>query len=157
MKAMKLRPHHILDIVTDHGAGKRFMPHPYGHSLHQVGPAVLAQPDRNVRLVLASDDICKGCIHLRRNGLCDDVLAQLNPSPSKQAYNDLLDARLFDRLKLKPGSIMSVRKYLEIVRKNLRGLEKICTHPKENMKKRRVLLKKGLAKLKNFTPHLTVF
>jgi hypothetical protein len=34
------RPHHILDIVTSHGAGERFEPHPYGHSLHIVAGKV---------------------------------------------------------------------------------------------------------------------
>ena len=26
---MKLRPHHLLDIITEYGAGGQFEPHPY--------------------------------------------------------------------------------------------------------------------------------
>ena len=38
---MQLRPHHIIDIITGHGHGIEYEPHPYGHSQHIVAPKLL--------------------------------------------------------------------------------------------------------------------
>ena len=81
------------------------------------------------------------------DGKCDDVLAQLTPSPSKQAYNDVLDCRLLDLLEIRIDSIMTVREYLEIVNKQVPGIEKMCTHPKEDEGERLAGLTEGLIKL----------
>jgi len=144
---LQLRPHHILDIISDHGKGKQYQPHPYGHSLHIVAPRLLSNPDLKIRLVLNADDICKGCKHLLPDGKCEDVLAQLTPSPSKQAYNDVLDSRLFDDLSIEPNAVITIREYLEAVNKKVPGIEKICTHPKENQQERLNGLVSGLIKL----------
>jgi hypothetical protein len=144
---MQLRPHHILDIVSDYGQDIIYQPHPYGHSLHIVAPKLLSSVDLKVKLVVAADDICKGCMHLKADGTCDDVLAQLHPSPSKQAYNDVLDCRLLDYLAIENNSVMTVRKFLQIVNEKVPGIEKICTHPKEDEKERLKGLVKGLTKL----------
>ena len=144
---LRLRPHHIIDIITDHGKNVQYEPHPYGHSQHIVAPKLLSVLDLNIKLVLEADDICKGCIHLLPGGKCDDVLAQLNPSPSKQAYNDVLDSRLFDLLEINPNCIMTTRKYLELIDAKTPGIEKICTHPKEDPEERLEGLIKGLIML----------
>jgi hypothetical protein len=144
---MQLRPHHILDIVSDYGRGAAFRPHPYGHSLHLVAPRLLSDLDAQVKLVLGAYNICAGCKHLMPGGQCQDVLSQLNPSPSKQAYNDVLDCRLFDYLSIKVNSVMTIRKYLEIVNERVPGIEEICTHPKESRQERLQGLVNGLAKL----------
>ncbi len=144
---MQLRPHHILDIISDHGKGTEYQAHPYGHSLHIVGPKLLSDLDLKIKLVLAADDICKGCEHLLPDGQCKDVLAQLTPSPSKQAYNDVLDSRLFDDLSIEPNSVITTRKYLEAVNEKVPGIEQICTHPKENQEERLNGLIDGLIKL----------
>ena len=144
---MQLRPHHILDIISAHGQGIVFQPHPYGHSLHIVSPKLLSDLTLKIKLVLGADDICSGCKHLLPDGKCDDVLAQLNPAPSKQAYNDVLDCRLFDNLTIKVNTVMTTHKYLEIVNAKVPGIEKICTHPKENQEERLKGLIDGLVKL----------
>ena len=141
---LKLRPHHIIDIITGYGNNVFYRPHPYGHSQHLVVPLLLSDPDLRIKLVLESDDICRGCKHLMADGKCDDVLAQLTPSPSKQAYNDVLDCRLFDYFSLAPGSILTVRKYFEIVNACTPGIENICTHPKESPERRLTGLINGL-------------
>jgi hypothetical protein len=92
-------------------------------------------------------DICSGCKHLLPDGKCKDVLAQLNPSPSKQAYNDVLDSRLFDLLIIDPDTMMTTRQYLELINKKTPGIELICTHPKEDSEERLAGLVKGLIKL----------
>lgn len=143
---MQLRPHHILDIISDYGHGIQYQPHPYGHSLHVVTPKLLSNLDLKIKLTLNADDICKGCVHLMSDGKCNDVLAQLKPSPSKQAYNDVLDCRLFDYLDIEVDSVMTLHSYLELVNEKVPGIEKICTHPKENEEERLNGLIKGLIK-----------
>lgn len=144
---LKLRPHHIIDIITGYGNNVRYTPHPYGHSQHIVAGKLLSDLNFKVRLVLGADDICTGCRNLLPDGKCSDVLAQLNPSPSKQAYNDVLDCRLFDHFSLRPGCLLRTREYLEIVSEHTPGIEKICTHPKEDQKDRLTGLINGLMKL----------
>jgi len=144
---MQLRPHHVLDIVTNHGNGKESRPSAYGHSEHIVAPKLLSNLDLKVKLVLDADDICVGCKHLLPDGKCKDVLAQLNPSPLKQAYNDVLDCRLFDYLSIEVDSVMTTRNYLILVNKKVPGIEKICTHPKEDQEMRLNGLINGLIKL----------
>ena len=147
MAIMKLRPHHILDIISGHGQGARFEPHPYGHAVHTVAEAILSNVDTKVELVVGADEICRPCKHLRPDGLCDDILSQLDPPISKQGYNDDLDRRLLAHLGLEPVTVMTVRHYLEVIAKETPGIEKICTHPEEDPKRRLDGLTQGLAKL----------
>jgi hypothetical protein len=144
---MQLRPHHILDIITGDGNGIVYEPHPYGHAQHIVAPKLLSNLDLKIKLILGADDICEGCEHLLPDGKCKDVLAQLNPSPLKQAYNDVLDCRLFDAFAIEVNSIMTTREYLTIVNKQVPGIERICTHPKEDQAERLKGLTAGLIKL----------
>lgn len=143
---MQLRPHHILDIISDFGKDIKYQPHAYGHSLHIVAPKLLSNLGVKIKLVLDADDICKGCKHLMSDGKCNDVLPQLTPSPSKQAYNDVLDCRLFDHLSIQSDDIMTAREFLGMVDKRVPGIEKICTHPKENEQARLKGLIDGLIK-----------
>ena len=145
---LKLRPHHIIDIITDYGKNRQYQPHPYGHSQHLVAPKLLLNLDLKIKLVLEADDICTGCMHLMPDGKCKDVLAQIKPSPSKQAYNDILDSRLFDYFLLSPNCIITSYKYFEIININTPGIEKICTHPKEDTEIRLLGLINGLIKLR---------
>jgi hypothetical protein len=144
---LRLRPHHILDIVTGHGAGQHIEPHPYGHSLHIVAETILADLHLETELVVTADAVCHGCRHLQRDGHCDDVLSQLDPAPSKHAYNEVIDCRLLDDLRIKPGAVMTLHEYLVLVNRRVPGLERICTHPKENECQRLANLTAGLVKL----------
>ena len=151
---MRLRPHHLLDIITDYGHAVEFRPHPYGHAVHIVAAQVLANLDLEVRFVLAADEICRPCQHLRSDGQCGDVLHQLGEPISKQAYNDALDCRLFSYFGMRPGDKMTwmstsmrVRTFLEKVSEHMPGVEKMCTHPGEKEKDRLEGLEKGLTRL----------
>lgn len=144
---MKLRPHHLLDIVSQIGHGAKFAPHPYGHGVHLVAKAVLADVDRKVQFVVAADDVCKPCKHLQPNGLCDDIVKSLSPPVSKQEYNDRLDRRLLKFFGFPEGTVMTVREFLQIVDKKLPELAKICSHPKEAEEHRLKGLEQGLQKL----------
>jgi len=144
---MKLRPHHIIDIVTAYGHGEEFKPHPYGHAVHTVAQSILSDVALEVELIIGADEICQPCKHLQSEGRCDDVLHQLDPPTSKQEYNDDLDRRLLAYLDITPGAVSTVREYLEIVDKSVPGIEKICTHPAEDQQSRLDGLEQGLIRL----------
>ncbi|MBN1673809.1 MAG: hypothetical protein JXR37_22365 [Kiritimatiellae bacterium] len=147
MTTMKLRPHHVLDIITSYGHGQKFKPHPYGHAVHTVAEAILADPDLTAQFVVGADEICRPCVHLQSDGRCDDVLSQLDPPISKQTYNDELDSRLFEYLGMTVNGVMTVREYLQIAANHMPGLAKVCTHPKQDEQARLDGLRKGLQKL----------
>jgi hypothetical protein len=145
---MKLRPHHLIDIVTKYGHGTAFVPHPYGHAVHTIAERVLNDPDLEVAFVLAADDICAPCRYLRPDGRCEDILSQLDEPLPKQDYNDRLDARLFSHLGMEPGVRMTVRAFLDRVSEHTPGIEEICTHPGEQSVDRLTSLVAGLKKLR---------
>ena len=147
MATMQLRPHHTIDIISGYGHGAELKPHPYGHAVHTVAEAILADTDTQVELIVGADEICRPCKHLQPDGRCDDVLSQLDPPISKQEYNDDLDRRLFAHFDLEPGAVMSVRQFLEIVDSHVPGIEEICSHPKEDPARRLAGLRQGLVKL----------
>jgi hypothetical protein len=144
---MKLRPHHLIDIVTEYGHGIQFKPHAYGHALHTVAEQVVSDLDLEVEFVLAADEICFPCKHLRADGQCEDVLHQLDEPVSKQSYNDRLDSNLFSYLGMETGTRMTVRAFLEKLHEHTPGIEKICTHPGEKEEHRLSGLEKGLGRL----------
>ena len=58
--AIKIKPHHFVDIVRDLGADELHIgPHPYGHSLDKVTAAVLKDRDVTLQIELA------GVVNLR--------------------------------------------------------------------------------------------
>ena len=147
MSTMALRPHHVLDIISDWGNGAAFKPHPYGHNVHGVAAALLADTSVKVKWIIGADAICAPCVHLRPDGSCDDVLDQVEGRPPKQAYNDALDAKVFDYLGLEPGAVTTFREHLERVNSRTPGIETICTHPGEDEAGRLQGLIAGLTKL----------
>jgi hypothetical protein len=147
MARMKLRPHHLLDIVTQHGAGGEFGPHPYGHAVHTCAEIVLNDPGTEVEFVVGADFICEPCTHLV-DGLCDDVLSQLDPPIPKQEYNDDLDRRVLAHLGMRARDVMTVREFLARVAERFEGLPEICTHPKQQLEYRATNLRAGLGKLR---------
>jgi hypothetical protein len=144
---LKLRPHHLLDIVTDYGHGREFQPHPYGHAVHLVANAVLADLELEVQFVVGADDICRPCKHHQPDGQCDDVVGGVSPPLSKQKYNDAQDRKLLACFGFPEGTVMTARQYFQIVNRNVPGLEKLCTHPGESSHDRLKGLEQGLRKL----------
>jgi hypothetical protein len=128
---LRLRPHHLIDLVTDYGRGRAFVPHPYGHAVHVVARRVVEDRDVEIAFVLAADDICRPCRHLQPDVQCDDVLYQLSPPTSKQAYNDELDAAVLAHLGLQPGARLSLSEFLAQLRQRAEGIAAICAHPGE--------------------------
>ena len=48
MERMEIRPHHLLDIISSHGAGHEFKPAAYGHAVHTCAEIVLNDLDTPV-------------------------------------------------------------------------------------------------------------
>jgi len=133
-------------MVRNIGLGRKLEPHTYGHLVHLVTRDMLDDVGRACILVVGNDDVCGPCIHLH-DGVCDDILPQLEGRVSKQEYNDRLDRRILDYLGIAPGSSMPISAYLGIVKANLDGIVDICTHPKEDRETRRSGLVKGFERL----------
>ena len=146
-KTMRLRPHHLIDIVTSFGHGQEFRPHPYGHALHTVAQAVLADPDVEAEFVIAADDICRPCSHLTPEGLCDDIRVNRPPPLSKQEYNDDLDRRLLAHLHVNDGVCMTVREFLRLVKADVPGAVAVFTRDEQMRRSRLHGLTEGLRKL----------
>ncbi|MGD9495223.1 MAG: DUF1284 domain-containing protein [Armatimonadota bacterium] len=143
---MRARPHHLIDIICQHGAGQPFKPAPYGHAVHLVAAEVIANPDVAIEFVVDADDICAPCVHLV-DGRCDDVLSRLDPPMLKQDYNDDLDRRLLALLGMAEGQVMTFRDYLALLRAHLEALPAVCAHPGEDPAQRLSWLTRGLEKL----------
>lgn len=144
---LQLRPHHILDIVRNIGHNRPIEPHPLGHNVHGITLEIIDSPDQPLKLVVEAYDICTPCTKLNADLICMDVLPQCDDKPSKQTYNDALDLKVLQFLDLKEGMQLTIRQYLQIVNSKLEGIEKVCTHPKEDENYRLEGLRKGLQKL----------
>jgi hypothetical protein len=145
---LKLRPHHLIDIIRNIGQNRPVVPHAYGHSQHIITRSILDGTEHEILLTVGADDLCKPCIHLTDEGLCNDILSQLKHTVWKQQYNDELDRRVLKFLDLEEGSIIQLNDFLQTIETNITGLVPICTHPKENKRLRRDGIIKGLILLK---------
>ncbi len=128
MAMLKLRPHHLLDIMRDYGNGLVTGAHPYGAALADVTRAVLADFDQEIILVSGVDSICRPCAKLQ-DGLC---VARINDKLLMRTYNDGLDARLFKRIKLQEGQLITVRAFMAIVQDDLEGIVGLFDAPANN-------------------------
>ncbi|HRU06640.1 MAG TPA: hypothetical protein P5137_12800, partial [Candidatus Brocadiia bacterium] len=109
---ISIKPHHFVDIITSFGAGQSDpQPHPYGHAVHTVTKAVLADRDVLLRMELGADDICAPCKH-NISGLCGDTIdTSYRPlAPKlKREWNLLIDQRWLQRLGLREGDTLTAR------------------------------------------------
>lgn len=115
MKIIKIRPHHLLDILRDSGNQVKRSSHPYGASLKEIANDLLSDIDQNIRLVSRVDSICLTCSMLKEN-ICS---ARLNDDLLMRDYNDDLDDKLFDVMEITPESNIVVRDFLKIIDNNI--------------------------------------
>lgn len=127
-ETIQTKPHHFLDILRDVGGGQRtFEPHPYGHAVHTVAEKVLSDRTVMLELVVGIDDICAPCRN-NRDGVCVDTIdTSYRPQApsSKQAWNRMIDLRLFERLGLEEGARLSAESFCRIARDRLGDLHDI--------------------------------
>ena len=120
--AIRIKPHHFVDVVTSFGAGQvTFEPHPYGHAVHTVSERILKERDLLLEMELGADDICVPCSH-NRDGICDDIIdTSYRPqaSPLKREWNLIVDRRWCERLALEQGSRLTAREFCERLRERM--------------------------------------
>jgi len=121
---MLLKPHHLLDIIRDFGAGKKHQPHPYGHDVHRVAEIIRNNPHALVQLTSAADDICAPCRNLI-DGTCTDTTDSPGKIVSKEVYNRTIDRRIFTRLGLREGATLSVLEFCRLAGRKLGDLYSI--------------------------------
>jgi len=143
---LTLRPHHLLDIIAQYGAGHPFTPSPMGHAVHSVAESVIADPEQAAVFIAGADDICAPCRNLV-DGRCIDVLSQLDPPVSKQDYNDDLDRRLLALLGMVQGDSITVRAFMRMVEARLDDVIAICAHPGEDGETKLGNLRSGIERL----------
>lgn len=145
---IRIRPHHLIDIIRNIGHEQPVEPHPFGHAQHLITLSLLEGNDHEIMLVREADDLCAPCMHLNEEGQCMDSLSQLDVDVSKQKYNDALDHRLFRFFAMEPGSVISLGRFLVMVQSRFEEVVPLCVHPEEDFDYRRDGLRKGLVKLK---------
>ena len=145
---LHLRPHHLIDMIRNIGQDRPVIPHPYGHAQHIITRDILSGAEHEIRFVVGADDLCKPCIHLTAEGICRDILPQLEHTVSKQQYNDELDHKVLEHLGLQEGMTITLNEFLHLMENNLNGLIPICTHPKEDVFTRQQGLERGIRILK---------
>ena len=149
METIALRPHHLLDVVTDFefDDDPDCEPAPGENGVRALIRLVGANLDRPVRFVVGPDFVCEPCSHLQPDGRCDRILEHHDPPEPMDDYNDPLDRRILEALGIAPGTEMSIREFLEMINDRMPGFERICTHPGRTRADRREGLIRGLTAL----------
>ncbi|HBL77020.1 MAG: hypothetical protein A2W90_19390 [Bacteroidetes bacterium GWF2_42_66] len=121
---MKIRIHHFFDIIRDFGIGKKISPHPYLHVYHKVAQYILENPDAGFEIVVESDAICDGCIHLV-NSMCDDLITHRTDFISKEDFNNYIDKRIIKVCNIETGIVYTPRLLCEFANKYIENIELI--------------------------------
>lgn len=149
MAPIKLRPHHLLDIVTnfepDEDPGYERASGENG--VREVTRLVTQGLDFEVEFIVGPDCICRPCNHRQADGQCDRMLERFDPPRPMDDYNDQLDRRIFDRLGIEPGAVMTAREFLEMANAHLPGLEQVYAQSRVRGAQRRDWLIQGMRAL----------
>jgi hypothetical protein len=144
---MKLRPHHMLDILAGLGRGTDYAQGDAGNGQKDVVAAVLADPDVVVEWVCSGPDtICLPCASLESDGTCSRVLTDREPPLVFKVYNNALDRRLLAFLGLTAGQSLSVRGFCEHVAAHSAGVGSACAHPRQDPATKLAEIRNGLTR-----------
>jgi hypothetical protein len=149
MERIRLKPHHVLDIVAywklDDEPGYERKP---GENGVRVVRRMMTQDlDIPAEFGPGPDFICVGCSHLQQNGRCEQILTQYGRQVPMDEYNDPLDRRVLDFLGMADGDEMTVRGFLELVNRFTPGVELVSHRPNETDESRCAGYVKGLIAL----------
>ena len=116
--AIRIKPHHFIDILTGLGRGQEFAPHPLGHAVHTVAARILAERDVMLEMELGADAICAPCVK-NVDGICIDTIdTSYRPAApvSKREWNLRIDRRWCERLGLEAGERLTARAFCKRLR-----------------------------------------
>lgn len=147
--AISIKPHHFIDILTAFGEGQTaFQPHPYGHAVHSIAEAVLADDAVLLIMETGADSICEPCSH-NIDGICDDTIdTSFRPEApsSKGEWNLIIDKRWCERLQIENGCSFTARHFTERIKEYMGDITDIYREiPAERTAVRAENLKKGIA------------
>lgn len=110
------KPHHLIDIIKLYGAGvEDFKPDEvFQHDFYKVANRIIGDLNTPLQFTVYGDDICKPCNRFK-NFRCIDRLENVKGYDSKDIYNQKLDTRLIDQLKLDLNSTYTVWQAVEIL------------------------------------------
>jgi len=120
-KPLRIKPHHLLDIIRDLGAGKKHEPHPYGHDVHRLARIIRHNPHTVFVLTAEADSICDPCRNLI-DSRCVDTTTSPGKEVSKESWNSLIDGRIFKRLGLEEGAAISALAFCRLASERLGDL-----------------------------------
>ncbi|OGF98293.1 MAG: hypothetical protein A3F83_03195 [Candidatus Glassbacteria bacterium RIFCSPLOWO2_12_FULL_58_11] len=110
---LRIKPHHLLDIIRDFGAGVVHQPHPYGHAVHRIARIVKEHPETVFELTAGADSICAPCRNLVESR-CTDTTTSPGREVSKESWNRTIDGRIFERLGLAEGEKISALEFCRL-------------------------------------------
>jgi hypothetical protein len=156
VKKLKLKPHHLLDILKLYGKDlSRFVPDKnYGHDFHRIGNLIIENSHVLVRFTLGADEICFPCKYLDRDR-CVDVVKD-NPARFrlKEKWNKRVDKRLFKLFEISREEEMTALAICSLALKKLTP-EKIFEvwkeRPQTETEERIRFLIKGLVRYSKMT------
>ncbi len=121
VKPLRIKPHHLLDIIRDLGAGKKHAPHTYGHGVHRLARIIGDNPHTVFVLTADADSICEPCCNMidRR---CVDTTTSPGRKVSRESWNRLIDGRIFERLGLEEGAAISALDFCRLASERLGDL-----------------------------------
>lgn len=108
----ELRIHHFFDMLRDYGAKKEIRPHDYGHSYHLIAEKIYSNKLDKIKLVISNDDVCEDCSK-SEDGHCIDTISHRTDFPLKEDFNNHIDHRIMEKMKLKENEIISFEELLE--------------------------------------------
>ncbi len=146
---VELRIHHIFDIIRDIGRNKILEKHEYGHSYHIIAKKILNNEFEIIKIVVKSDDVCRGCVKLY-DGKCIDIIDHRKDFLKKEEFNNYLDNRIMKVLNINNDDIFTFKDIFQLTKEYLKNIEYIyegndIIHTQERKKN----VEKGLLKLKN--------
>lgn len=146
-----IKPHHLIDIIKLYGAGvEHFVPDElYQHDFYKVANLMIENLDTELQFTIYGDDICRPCNRFK-DSRCSDPLDHISGYHSKDTYNQALDSRLIDQLKLDQYAVYTAREFIEILSSDKDIIFHVwLEEDSELTEKRNRLFQAGLKKLRN--------
>ncbi len=140
---VKIRPHHLFDILRDYGNNVVMEPHPFGASVTEVTNKILRSVYPIV-MVPRVDSICETCSMLK-NEICQ---AMIREDLIMSGYNDDLDDKLFRLMDLKPFMQITLKDFVNIADVKLDIILKQFTSPDNNRELRYIGTKKAISSIR---------
>jgi len=119
---MNIRIHHFFDIIRDFGNNKTIVPHKYLHAYHKVAKQIRENPNVELKIVIESDAVCTGCVHLDKL-ICDDTISHRKDFTLKEEFNNYLDRRIIDVCGIQLSEKYSPKMLYEIANKYIENIE----------------------------------